>query len=235
MNAAFATLVALAEREVTGEGSLVEVPMVEGALNAGAEQIVEYTAYGGLMRRDGNRSPWAAPQGVYACLGVEQWLAVSVATDEQWRQLVEALGRPPWATDPVLASRAGRRRDHDRIDAGLGEWAAGQELDEAVALLVGSGVPAAPLVDSRLTSLHPQLLARRFYEQVSHPVVGTHPLSTVPFRFATRDQAGEPWIRRRAPMLGEDSEDILRDLLGLTENDLGSLRKQAVIGIEPVE
>ncbi len=235
MNAAFATLVALAEREVTGEGSLVEVPMVEGALNAGAEQIVEYTAYGGLMGRDGNRSPWAAPQGVYACLGVEQWLAVSVATDAQWQQLVQALGRPRWATDPALASHDGRRREHDRIDAGLHEWAAFQDLDEAVELLVGCGVPAAPLVDSRLTSLHPQLLARGFYEQVSHPVVGTHPLSTVPFRFATRDQAGESWIRRRAPMLGEDSEEILRELLGLTDEILDGLRKNAVIGTEPVE
>jgi crotonobetainyl-CoA:carnitine CoA-transferase CaiB-like acyl-CoA transferase len=235
MNAAFATLVALADRESTGEGSLVEVPMVEGALNAGAEQIVEYTAYGALMQRDGNRSPWAAPQGIYACPGVDQWLAVSVATDEQWQELVEALGRPAWATDPALANQAGRRRQHDRIDAGLGEWAAGQEVDHAVALLVGRGVPAAPLVDSRLTSLHPQLQARGFYEQVSHPVVGTHPLSTVPFRFASQDQAGEPWIRRRASLLGEDSEEILRDLLGLTGEDLGSLRRQAVIGTEPVE
>ena len=235
MNAAFATLVALAEREITGEGSLVEVPMVEGALNAGAEQIVEYTAYGGLMHRDGNRSPWAAPQGVYACLGVEQWLAVSVASDEQWQRLVKALGSPPWATDPILAGREGRRQEHDRIDAGLTEWAAGRELDQAVALLIGGGVPAAPLVDSRLTTLHPQLVARRFYEQVSHPVVGAHPLSTVPFRFASRDQAAEPWIRRRAPMLGEDSEAVLRELLGLTDDELDGLRKQAIIGTEPVE
>jgi crotonobetainyl-CoA:carnitine CoA-transferase CaiB-like acyl-CoA transferase len=182
-----------------------------------------------------NRSPWAAPQGVYACLGVEQWLAVSVATDEQWQGLVEALGRPPWATDPALANQEGRRRQHDGIDAGIGEWAADQEVDQAVALLVDRGVPAAPLVDSRLTSLHPQLQARGFYEQVSHPVVGTHPLSTVPFRFASQDQAGEPWIRRRAPLLGEDSEEILRDLLGLTGEDLDSLRRQAVIGTEPVE
>jgi crotonobetainyl-CoA:carnitine CoA-transferase CaiB-like acyl-CoA transferase len=234
MNAAFATLVALAEREVSGEGSLVEVPMVEGALNAGAEQIVEYTAYGGLMRRDGNRSPWAVPQGVYACRGVEQWLALSVATDEQWQRLVEVLDRPPWATDPALSSRDGRRRHHDRIDAGLDEWASGRERDEAVALLIGSGVPAAPLVDSRLTSAHPQLLARGFYEEVDHPVVGSHPLSTVPFRFATRDQSDERWIRRRAPLLGEDSEEILRELLGVSDEDLEDLRKQAVIGTEPV-
>jgi crotonobetainyl-CoA:carnitine CoA-transferase CaiB-like acyl-CoA transferase len=235
MNAAFATLVALGERELTGQGSLIESAMVEGALNAGAEQIVEYSAHGGLMRRDGNRSPWAVPQGVYACRGVEQWLAVSVATDDQWAALVDALGNPPWATDPAFASQAGRRAAHDRIDAGLADWAAERDLDPAVDLLISCGVPAARVVDSRLTSEHPQLLSRRFYEQMEHPVVGTHPISTVPFRFASRDHAGLPWLRTRAPLLGEHSEEILRDLLGLNDDQLAGLRAQHVIGTEPVE
>jgi crotonobetainyl-CoA:carnitine CoA-transferase CaiB-like acyl-CoA transferase len=235
MNAAFATLVALEERERTGQGTLIEVAMVEGALNAGAEQIVEYTAHGSLMRRDGNRSPWAAPQGVYACRGVDQWLALSVATDDQWAGLVGALGHPPWATEPAFASHRGRRAGHDRIDAGLAAWAAQRDLDATVDRLVGLGVPAARVVDSRLTSQHPQLLYRHFYEEVDHPVVGTHPLSTVPFRFASRDEAGQPWLRRRAPLLGEHSEEILRDLLGLTEDELADLRAKQVIGTEPVE
>ena len=235
MNAAFATLVALAEREVTGEGSLVEGPMVEGALNAGAEQIVEYSAYGALMQRQGNRSPWASPQGVYACRGVEQWLALSVATDEQWGALVEILGRPAWASDPSLATVEGRRSAEDRIDAALGAWAADQELEAAVSRLVAAGVPAAPVVDSRLTSHHPQLLARNFYETVDHPVVGSQPLSTVPFRFASRERTGEPWLRRRAPLLGEHNSEILQEILGLTDEDLASLDKQGVIGTAPID
>jgi crotonobetainyl-CoA:carnitine CoA-transferase CaiB-like acyl-CoA transferase len=234
MNAAFATLVALEERELTGEGSLVESSMVEGALNAGAEQIVEWSAHGALMRRDGNRSPWAAPQGVYACRGVEQWLAVSVGNDRHWSALVSAIGSPAWTDDPAMSTHEGRRAAQDRIDAGLAEWAVGRDLDDTVALLVDCGVPAARVVDSRLTSLHPQLLARGFYEQVDHPVVGTHPLSTVPFRFASRDAAGLPWLRSRAPLLGEHSEEILRDVLGLTDADLDSLREHHVIGTEPV-
>jgi crotonobetainyl-CoA:carnitine CoA-transferase CaiB-like acyl-CoA transferase len=234
MNAAFATLVALAERQATGAGSLVEGPMVEGALNAGAEQIVEYSAYGARMQRDGNRSPWAAPQGVYACLGVEQWLALSVATDEQWDALVKVLGHPAWTADADLATFQGRRAAHDRLDAGLSAWAGDRELGEAVATLIAAGVPAAAVVDSRLTSHHPQLLARHFYETLDHPVVGRQPLSTVPFRFAGRDRAGQPWLRRRAPLLGEHNTEILVDILGLSADEVAALEADGVIGTVPL-
>ena len=102
------SMVALAEREATGEGLLVEVPLVESALQLSAEQVVEYTANGHLLERAGNHSPGVAPQGVYACAGTEQWLAVSVATDDQWRALVDALGNPAWAADPALSTYPGR-------------------------------------------------------------------------------------------------------------------------------
>ncbi len=94
----FALLVALADRERTGLGSHVELPMVESSLNAGAELIIEATAYGNQLVRDGNRSPGAAPQGLYACRGVDQWLVVSVETDAQWDAFVRAIGSPPWAS-----------------------------------------------------------------------------------------------------------------------------------------
>ena len=84
-HAAFATLVALAERERTGIGHLVECAMVEGALNAAAEQIVEHGAHDVVLQREGNRAPHAAPQNLYACRGRERWLALSVETDAQWQ------------------------------------------------------------------------------------------------------------------------------------------------------
>jgi crotonobetainyl-CoA:carnitine CoA-transferase CaiB-like acyl-CoA transferase len=229
MHAAFATLVALCERDRSGGGHLLECPMVEAALNAAAEQVIEYTAYGHLMQREGNRAPHAAPQNVYACRGAERWLAVSVTTDAEWGGLVRALGSPAWARDPVFATHAGRRGAHDLLDAKLSGWAAARDRDDAVAELLAHGVPAAPVVDPRTTHAHPQLLARGFYETLEHPVVGKHPLSSLPFRYASV----EAWLHRPAPSLGQHSREVLRERLGLGEPELDALEQAQVIGTRP--
>ena len=211
MHGAFALLVALAERDATGRGVHVEVPMVEGALNAAAEQVIEHTAYGNLMGREGNRSAAAAPQGLYPCRGEDRWLALSVATDAHWQALKDELGRPAWADDACLDGRDGRRAAHDRIDAALRDWAAEQALEDAVARLIEAGVPAAPVFDPRQTSRHPQMAARGFFETCDHPVVGAHPMPMLPFRYASVER----WLRTPAPTLGQHSEEILREVLGL--------------------
>ena len=96
MHAAFATMLALVARDRHGGGRLVEAAMVESVLNAAAEQVVEYSSSGTLLGRDGNRGPSAAPQGVYPCAGDDEWIAVAVASDEQWRSLRALLGSPSW-------------------------------------------------------------------------------------------------------------------------------------------
>jgi crotonobetainyl-CoA:carnitine CoA-transferase CaiB-like acyl-CoA transferase len=229
MHAAFATLVALAERDATGTGHHLECTMVEGALNAAAEQVIEYTAYGQVMQREGNRSPYAAPQNLYACRGTEQWLALSVASDAQWQSLVELLGSPDWATAPDLASHAGRRAAHDRLDEALSAWAAERELAPTVSALLAKGIPAGAVVDPRTAPTHPQLRARGFYEPLEHPVVGSHPLCTVPFRYVS----ARSWLRRPAPTLGQHNREILAELLGLSAEKLDALEAREVIGNRP--
>ena len=126
-----ALLLALEHRRRTGEGVLVEAAMVDAALNVAAEQVIEYSAYGALLQRDGNRGPTAAPQNLYRTTEIDEfgradcWVAIAVATDEQWVGLGDALGRPDWATD--------RRAVHRRrpaapttttIDEHLAAWCA---------------------------------------------------------------------------------------------------------------
>jgi crotonobetainyl-CoA:carnitine CoA-transferase CaiB-like acyl-CoA transferase len=207
--------------------------MVEGALNAAAEAIVEWSAYGGALGREGNRAPEAAPQGLYACAGStpgeERWLALSVAGDAQWRAFVALLGRPAWALDPALATHAGRRAAHDAIDTDLRRWFAAREREATVEALLAAGVPAAPVRDPRLAREHPQLAARGFYEEVEHAIVGRQPLPTVPFRLASAAR----WLRRPPPTLGEHSREVLRELAGATEEELDALEAAGVIGREP--
>jgi crotonobetainyl-CoA:carnitine CoA-transferase CaiB-like acyl-CoA transferase len=229
MHAAFALLVALAEREATGAGQHVEVTMIEAALNAAAEQVIEYTAYGNLLEREGNRSPHAAPQNLYACRGEEQWLAVSVQTDAQWERLARLFGRPAWASDQQLASHTGRRAAHDRLDEQLSRWAAGHDLDDAINVLSEHGVPAGRAYDTRLTYQHPQLSARHFFEEIDHPVVGVHPVPGLPFRMESVDR----WLLRAAPTLGQHNREILGGLLGLGDDELADLEAAGVIGTWP--
>ena len=230
MHAAFAALVALAEREQSGEGRFVECAMVESALNAAAEMIVEFSAYGHRMHRDGNRAPWAAPQNLYPCAGSEQWLALSVETNEHWDGLKEVLGRPAWANDPRLATLVGRRAAHGTLDSELRKFTSQRELEPLIGELLARGVPAGRVRDGRTVSEHPQHVARGFYEQVDHPVSGRHPVSTVPFRL----KGCARWLRSSAPTLGQHNTQILETLLGLDSERIGALEKSGVIGTRPL-
>jgi crotonobetainyl-CoA:carnitine CoA-transferase CaiB-like acyl-CoA transferase len=228
MHAAFALQVALAQRDTLGAGVLVEAPLIESALNMAAPQVLEYAAYGRLLTRDGNRSAGCAPQGVYACAGTEQWLAVSVATDEQWQALRRLLGEPDWATGDLDTYR-GRCQAQDVLDAELGRWAAPRQLGPTVELLAAAGVPAGAVVDHRTVSAHPQLVARGFLETVEHPVAGSHALFGMPFRYGGIDE----WIRTPAPTLGQHNHEILHGLLGLGDEEIAALAADKVIGESP--
>ncbi|TMA58365.1 MAG: CoA transferase [Deltaproteobacteria bacterium] len=229
MHAALALLVALEHRRRTGEGQLVESTMVEAALNATADQVLEWQAYGRLVGRDGNRGPVAAPQNLYACRGSEQWIAIAVVGDEQWRAVVDVLGRPGWALDPALATRTGRRARHDRLDAELSAWCATRERDALVEELLARGVPAAAVLHPREAVANPQMRARGFFEPHSHPVTGTHELPGLPMRFSGLKR----WYRAPAPTLGQHTAELLRDLLDLRDDTIAELEAEGIIGIRP--
>lgn len=232
MHAAFALLVAMVERERSGRGHFIECAMVEGALNIAAEQVAEYTAYGNLMERQGNRSPEAAPQGLYPCSGHHvsenpQWLALSVASEEQWLALVEWLGRPDWATR-TGADLLSRRSEHARLDEALRRVFAARDRDVCVEELSAAGVPVAPVVDPRALAQHPQFVARGFLEEVEHSIVGRQATMVAPFRYASVER----WLRRAAPRLGQHNTEILREL-GHDDNSIALLKETKVIGDWP--
>jgi crotonobetainyl-CoA:carnitine CoA-transferase CaiB-like acyl-CoA transferase len=227
MHAVFALLAALEERRRSGVGRLVEVTMIEAALNVAAELVVEHEAYGARLMRAGNRGPVAAPQGVYSCSGAERWLALAVTDDAQWDTLVGVLGDPPWAQGPDMATAAGRRRRHDEIDERLAEAFADLDLDDLVERLSAAGVSAERVVAPVWVLENPQLQARGFVEHVDHPVIGEHDFQSLPFRLATH--AG-PWFRTPSPSLGQHNQEVLFDDLELAQSEIDALAADGVIG-----
>ena len=187
----------------TGRGVHVECTMVEAALNAAAEAIVEFGATGRVLGRMGNRSRDAALQGLYPCAG-------------------SAPGREQWV---ALSARA----KAPLPEAELAQWIAARDRDDVVRWLQEQGIPAAPVADPRIASLHPQHAARGFFEEIEHPVVGRQPIPTVPFRYASVSR----WLRSPAPTLGEHNREILGGLLGLQDAELAELEASGIIGTRP--
>jgi crotonobetainyl-CoA:carnitine CoA-transferase CaiB-like acyl-CoA transferase len=115
---------------------------------------------GTLLGRDGNRGPYAAPQGVYPCAGDDEWIAVAVASDEQWRSLRALLGSPSWMRNDFSVA-AGRRAAHDAIDRELSSWTRRHPAEEMVQMFLDAGIPSAVVVPPRDIAANPQLRHRR--------------------------------------------------------------------------
>jgi crotonobetainyl-CoA:carnitine CoA-transferase CaiB-like acyl-CoA transferase len=230
MHSAFAILTALEHRTRTGQGQLIELAMIDLAANLVVEQVLEHTAYGHLMTRQGNRQPGPTHQGVYPCAEPEQWIAVRVATDEEWRALRGALGAPAWSLDPTFDSASGRSDHADQLDAGLGLWVAGRSQKEALAVLQSAGVGCEPVIHSYDVDLDVQMNARAFWEEVDHPVVGPKRFPGWPMRYGARPAA---WFRRSAPLLGQHNDEVLGGL-GVSADERDALRADGIIGTRPV-
>jgi crotonobetainyl-CoA:carnitine CoA-transferase CaiB-like acyl-CoA transferase len=229
LHAVFASLLALEVRDETGEGAFVEATMIETALNAAAEQVIEYCVSGELLTRAGARGPVAAPQGVYRCTGDDRWVAIAIASDEQWQAFRAALGDPTWARDPALATDAGRRAAHDALDAAIAEWCASRSVEDVVDRLWLAGVPVADVVRSRDILFNPQLRHRGLFEPEDHPVTGTIELPMMPFRF----DGVASWMARPSPTLGQHNDEVLAEL-GVDADARAALRDAGIIGERPV-
>ncbi len=230
----FATLAALEQRARTGKGTLVEVALVEPALNLAAEQIIEYRAYGVRLDSEGNRSAFAAPQGIYACAN-DRFVAIAARSGEEWQALGRAVADmtggaqlAKLAGDASLADPAARHARHDEIDAAISSVSAEADASELANALSAAGVPAEALINGYHLMPNAQLEHRRFSRPLAHPLTGTCRYPGLPF-VGLADERPET----APPTLGQHNREVLGDELGLDEAALEELEAKQVIGTKP--
>jgi crotonobetainyl-CoA:carnitine CoA-transferase CaiB-like acyl-CoA transferase len=236
MHTVYALAMALEERDRTKQGMLVEVPLVEPALNMAAEQVIEWTAYGELLTRRENRGPVASPQAVFECQVSsrearyeKKFVALSIVTDAHWSILVELLGRPSWAVVPEYETDPGRRGAEQTIEAELAKWFANQDCDEAADRLLAAGIPAAALANGYMLSPNPQLEARGFRHELDHAVTGIKAYAGLPFQLSNEAATVYAWA---APTMGQHNDEVLAEI-GVSEAERAALREKQVIGERP--
>ncbi len=219
-----AVLTAIEERAASGRGRNIDLSQFECSVATVGALLMASAVSGRPPKRLGNRSTSAAPQGAYPCAGEDEWCVLVVETDEQWRALAEAIGRPELAADDRFASVVGRMRRHDDIDAAIAAWTSARPKTEVEQTLRAAGVPAERMrrVDDVVESADSGGAYR--------PVPGDHkkPLvaPTVPFTFSY--SAVEPLTKPCT--LGEHNEEVLRDWLGLDSAEFAALRERHAFG-----
>ncbi len=229
-HATIALLAALRHMGSSGEGMLVEVPMINSALCVAAEVVIEYSAYGVELQRQGNRSPQCAPQGIYPTsepdrvgLGDVRWIALSVLTDQQWSALCDIVGRPEWTG----WSQSARRSRPDEIDAAIAAWTSANTVDVIEKTLLSGGVPVGEVMLGHLLTELDQLAHRGFFEEVVHPLTGTNTHAGLPVRWASMPG---PVQRGPAPLLGGDDDIVWLEQVGISPEEYATLRQSGVIG-----
>ncbi len=224
--AAGALVLALIQRRRTGRGACIDLAQRETM----AQMLGEAFAAASLRREEpvhrGNRHPVWAPQGVYPCEGKEQWLALSVRSDAEWRALCDVIGAPELAG----LSENERRARHDTLDARITDWTRAQDAATAEDALQARHVPAARVLDSDSIHWDPHLLARDHWDFMQHPRMQPYPQPAPAWRLVEAN----PRPRRRAPMFGEHNREVLCGLLGLSEAELAELAAAGVIAEAPV-
>ncbi|MDE2966845.1 MAG: CoA transferase [Chloroflexota bacterium] len=227
MSAVAGTLVGLWQRMSSGgEAQRVETAMIESMGTFAGDELLSAQIVGQPPPRRGNREQGVAPQGVYRCFGDDRWLAISVTSDEEWRSLCEAAGLPDEWHSWELWEREAR---HDEIDTALSIWTRSISPGEGAMRLQAVGVIAAGLADARDLLESEHLAEREFWAEVGGVDMNVLRYPGCPIRLSRTP----PTYRRGAPGLGEHNLEVLTEVLGMTEAEVGELLADRVLADQP--
>jgi crotonobetainyl-CoA:carnitine CoA-transferase CaiB-like acyl-CoA transferase len=223
---ALSIVMALRHRERTGRGQQIEMPLAESFLPVLGEFILDYTMNGRVTSPQGNTHPYHAPHNVYPTAGDDQWLAIDVATDEEFRALVEVLGAPELATDERFAGQLERHKNRDALDALLNDLTRPCDKEHLFRELQARGVNAAPIHHEVEALNDEQLISRDWFKEITMPTVGTHRYPGYLVKMGrTPDDVQLP-----PPLLGQHNEEIYLDLLGFTREEYDAMLAKGIVG-----
>ncbi len=224
---AMAVLAALDHREKTGEGQYVDISENEAMCSTLGIPLLAQLVNGLAPAPAGNASESSVPHGCYRCKGDDQWCAIAVDTDEQWKAFIHALGNPPGASDPTLATAEGRLRNRALLDRMVEDWAARRTAEQVMEKLQSAGVPAGKVLDAAGLASDPQLNSRGFFIDPGTADTAGFRVDASPLRLS-----GTPArYLRNAPGGKRDAGYVFEHVLGLSRSEIEILTRSGAIGM----
>ncbi len=223
-------LAALRHRDRTGEGQLIEVSMFDCLVSLIWDEPIEYYVDHEIKGRSGNRFLRMAPWNAYR--SSDGYIIICAGQQEHFRRVCEVIGRPELATDARYREMEDRLRNFAELDGIIEDWTRNQTRQAAVALCQKAGIPCGPVNELVDLVNDPHLKARELLKPLLHPRYGEIPGASVA-RFPTRFSGFETAALKPAPALGEHTEQILTETLGLSRETILDLAKDGVVKLAP--
>jgi crotonobetainyl-CoA:carnitine CoA-transferase CaiB-like acyl-CoA transferase len=220
-----AILAALLHRFKTGEGQYIDASMLESSPNLLGELVMGYVMNGSLGERVGNRDSIMAPHGCYPCQGEEEWVAIAVAGQKEWEAFCSVLGNPEWARQEEFSDELSRWKHQDELDQHVEKWTREHHMYEAAEILQKTGIMAAASLSTKQMMEDQHMKERDFFVEFDHPVLGKIPIARMPWRLSGCSKGNYTY----PPLFGEHIDYVFGQLLGLSQEEIESYKKEKVI------
>jgi len=214
-----AILAALDYRHRTGKGQYLDMSQYEHGIHFLAPLVLDYNVNRRVADRKGNRCDHATPHGAFRCRGEDRWCTIAVFTDEEWKAFCKVIGNPEWTNTTTFTTLLARKRNEDELERLVEEWTINHAAEEVMTMMQSVGVAAGVVENGEdIMERDPQLKYRHFFWELEHPEVGTYRAPRAGFVLSK-----VPCELRRAPLLGEHNEYVLKEVLGLPDEEIAEL------------
>ena len=221
----FSVMCALLHRARTGEGQFIDLSQREACAMLLPEGLMDYAMNGTEPPRQGNRDTWMSPHNCFRCLGEDTWVTIACGTEEEWQALCRVMGHEDMIDDPRFRTMSDRKAHEDTLEQLITTWTTQRDRWEITRSLQAVRVAAFPSMSSKDLVEDAHLNERGFFARLPHPRVGTQTHTGIPW-ILTNSPNG---VRSPAPLLGQHTDAVLRDVLGYADEDIARLREQQVL------
>jgi len=222
---AFALIAALNHRQNTGQGQHIDLSSVESLAMFTGDALMDYIMNGRIRSRRGNRDDIMAPHNCYRCRGDDKWVSIAVSTDEEWNALCKIMKNPVWTHDEKFSDTYNRWKNQDELDRLITAWTVKHTHQEVTNMLQNVGVAAAPSLSNQEILSDPHFKKRKLAVEVMHPVMGKQVVLGAPWKFSETPAK----VTKASPVMGENSEYVFGELLGMRDSEIKQLIKEQVI------
>ncbi|NOT57844.1 MAG: CoA transferase [Deltaproteobacteria bacterium] len=221
----FSVMCALLHRARTGEGQFIDLSQREACAMLLPEALMDYAMNATQPERNGSRDPYMAPHGVFRSQGNDRWVSLAVRNEAEWQRFCATIGQPGLATDVRFKTLAARKENEDALERIVEAWTQGHSAEDTTQRLQQVGIPAYPSLDGKEMLANPQVTARKTFVELEHPEVGKRRHLGIPWKMSGTPCA----VVRPAPCMGQDTDYVLEQVLGLGKAEVAALRSRDVL------